>query len=44
MLEQENLRLKAKIEDDKLLIEYLSMMTDVELPEQEEENDAQPEV
>ena len=34
---RKNAQLERKIEDDKLLIEYLSMMADVELPEQEEE-------
>lgn len=39
-----NEQLEQKIEDDKMLIEYLSMMADVELPEQEGEEDAQPEI
>ena len=38
-----NEQLERKIEDDKLLIEYLSMMADVELPEQEDDY-AQPEI
>ena len=34
-----NEQLEKKVEDDKMLIEYLSMMADVELPEQEDENE-----
>lgn len=39
-----NEQLEQKIEDDKMLIEYFSMMADVELPKQEGEEDAQPEI
>ena len=36
---RKNARLERKIEDDKLLIEYLSMMSGIEIPDEEEIKD-----